>query len=72
LLQPRTHEGSLCNPGYEVEIVTAMRDAKDFYGSAHAGLSIEDVQLSGVTTMGSDRENPGAPNTNGPDGGPQA
>jgi hypothetical protein len=27
---------------------------------------------SGVTTMGSDRENPGAPNLNGPNGGPQA
>jgi hypothetical protein len=27
---------------------------------------------SGVTTMGSDRENPGAPNPNGPNGGPQA
>ena len=26
---------------------------------------------SGVTTMGSDRENPGAPNLNGPNGGPQ-
>jgi hypothetical protein len=25
---------------------------------------------SGVTTMGSDRENPGAPNLNGPNGGP--
>ena len=44
MLQPRT-QGSLCNPGYEVEIVTAMRDAKDFYGSAYSGLSIEDVQL---------------------------
>jgi hypothetical protein len=29
-------------------------------------------QISGVTTMGSDRENPGAPNPNGPNGGPQA
>ena len=29
-------------------------------------------QPSGVTTMGSDRENPGAPNLNGPNGGPQA
>jgi hypothetical protein len=29
------------------------------------------VRLSGVTTMGSDRENPGAPNLNGPNGGPQ-
>jgi hypothetical protein len=27
---------------------------------------------SDVTTMGSDRENPGAPNPNGPNGGPQA
>jgi hypothetical protein len=27
---------------------------------------------SGVTTMGSDRTNPGAPNHNGPNGGPQA
>ena len=27
---------------------------------------------SGLTTMGSDRENPGAPNLNGPNGGPQA
>ena len=27
---------------------------------------------SGVTTMGSDRANPGAPNPNGPNGGPQA
>ena len=27
--------------------------------------------VSGVTTMGSDRENPGAPNLNGPNGGPQ-
>jgi hypothetical protein len=27
--------------------------------------------ISGVTTMGSDRENPGAPNLNGPNGGPQ-
>jgi hypothetical protein len=27
---------------------------------------------SGVTTMGSDRENPGAPNPNGLNGGPQA
>jgi hypothetical protein len=27
---------------------------------------------SGVTTMGSDRANPGAPNHNGPNGGPQA
>jgi hypothetical protein len=27
---------------------------------------------SGVTTMGSDRSNPGAPNHNGPNGGPQA
>ena len=27
---------------------------------------------SGVTTMGSDQENPGAPNPNGPNGGPQA
>ena len=26
---------------------------------------------SGVTTMGSDRENTGAPNLNGPNGGPQ-
>jgi hypothetical protein len=29
------------------------------------------VRSSGVTTMGSDRENPGAPNLNGPNGGPQ-
>ena len=28
--------------------------------------------ISGVTTMGSDRENPGAPNHNGPNGGPHA
>jgi hypothetical protein len=28
--------------------------------------------ISGVTTMGSDRANPGAPNQNGPNGGPQA
>jgi hypothetical protein len=27
---------------------------------------------SGVTTMGSDRANPGAPNQNGPNGSPQA
>jgi hypothetical protein len=33
--------------------------------SRHGGLT------SGVTTMGSDRENPGAPNLNGPNGGPQ-
>jgi hypothetical protein len=30
------------------------------------------TQTSGVTTMGSDRENPGAPNPNGPNGGLQA
>jgi hypothetical protein len=29
------------------------------------------VVSSGVTTMGSDRENPGATNLNGPNGGPQ-
>ena len=29
-------------------------------------------QGSGVTTMGSDRDNPGAPNLNGPNGAPQA
>jgi hypothetical protein len=29
------------------------------------------ITNSGVTTMGSDRENPGAPNLNGPNGGPQ-
>ena len=28
-------------------------------------------ELSGVTTMGSDRENQGASNLNGPNGGPQ-
>jgi hypothetical protein len=28
--------------------------------------------VSGVTNMGSDRANPGAPNHNGPNGGPQA
>jgi hypothetical protein len=28
------------------------------------------ILSSGVTTMGSDRENPGAPNPNGPNGGP--
>jgi hypothetical protein len=31
----------------------------------------KNIQYSGVTTMGSDRENPGAPNLNGPNGGPQ-
>ena len=30
------------------------------------------ISYSGVTTMGSDRANPGAPNPNGPNGGPQA
>ena len=30
------------------------------------------IHVSGVTTMGSDRANPGAPNHNGPNGGPQA
>jgi hypothetical protein len=30
------------------------------------------VGFSGVTTMGSDRENPGATNPNGPNGGPRA
>jgi hypothetical protein len=36
-------------------------------------VTIFDLQYrsSGVTTMGSDRENPGAPNLNGPNGGPQ-
>ena len=29
-------------------------------------------ELSGVTTMGSDRANPGAPNPNRPNGGPKA
>jgi hypothetical protein len=37
-----------------------------------ATLSYQQQQLSSsVTTMGSDRENPGAPNLNGPNGGPQ-
>ena len=30
------------------------------------------VSSSGVTTMGSDRANPGTPNHNGPNGGPHA
>jgi hypothetical protein len=30
------------------------------------------VVNSGVTNMGSDRAEPGAPNPNGPNGGPQA
>jgi hypothetical protein len=34
--------------------------------------SILSLPSSGVTTMGSDRANPGAPNHNGPNGGPQA
>ena len=29
------------------------------------------IVARGVTTMGSDRENPGAPNLNGSNGGPQ-
>jgi hypothetical protein len=33
---------------------------------------VETTERSGVTTMGSDRANPGAPNQNGPNGGPQA
>jgi hypothetical protein len=37
--------------------------------------SIRDINIAfvavAVTTMGSDRENPGAPNLNGPNGGPQ-
>jgi hypothetical protein len=37
-----------------------------------AALHIDIVKTGGVTTMGSDRENPGAPNPNGPIGGPQA
>jgi hypothetical protein len=35
-------------------------------------LALGITDFSGVTTMGSDRENPGAPNPNGPNGGPQA
>jgi hypothetical protein len=32
---------------------------------------LDNAWHSGVTTMGSDRANPGAPNPNGPNGGPQ-
>jgi hypothetical protein len=39
---------------------------------SHKGLSTQYSYSSGVTTMGSDRANPGAPNLNGPNGGPQA
>jgi hypothetical protein len=35
-------------------------------------LCLSNASDSGVTTMGSDRANAGAPNPNGPNGGPKA
>ena len=40
--------------------------------SGHCLNLIMIITISGITTMGSDRENPGAPNPNVPNGGPQA
>jgi hypothetical protein len=49
------------------------REAKNTVNFSYLpNLNIGQNNISGVTTMGSDRENPGANNPNGLNGGPQA
>jgi hypothetical protein len=53
-------------------IISANRAFFNIQAGGGANAPQSPLVPSDVTTMGSDRENPGAPNLNGPNGGPQA